>query len=184
MSSAFYPACFCLCPGAGSGAPWPAPLDRQLLSAWGLHGARKCPCFVTGPQFCPGRLRLEAPLCGVWGGRRGVWLSPGGAPSSSLRVPQPAALGARPPPGSPLLDLSQPVLLSCHLLSLSLHMAREGPQEVALLVSVSLCGRQGRNLSGGLFTSHPLTLPRPPWYVCGTGQVTQVGHLPCTLPLN
>jgi hypothetical protein len=31
------------------------------------------------------------------------------------------------PPGSPLLDLSQPLLLLCHLPLLSLHVASESP---------------------------------------------------------
>lgn len=84
----------------------------------------------------------------------------GGGHPASLQTPNPVALHAQPPPGSPLLDLSQPVLLGHHLPPLSLHVAREGPQDVALLVSMGLWG-QDRNLSRGCLTSHPLILPSP-----------------------
>lgn len=70
----------------------------------------------------------------------------GGRHPASLHTPNPVALHAQPPPGSPFLDLSQPVLLGHHLPPLSLHMAREGPQDVALLVSMGLWD-QDRKLS-------------------------------------
>ena len=67
----------------------------------------------------------------------------------------------RPPPGSPLLNLSQPLLLCRHLLLLSLHMTHEDPHDVALLISMGLWIRTEPS-AGGPLTSYPWILPRLP----------------------
>lgn len=74
------------------------------------HG--RVPRCVTGPQLHPGRLRLEAPPCGVWEGDL-AQPRPRGPHPAALRPCSRAVLGIPPPPGSPLLDLAQPVLLCC-----------------------------------------------------------------------
>lgn len=155
-------------PPASVSDPWPEvgpdgradPTDRQLLPAQGPHGARKRPSVcMAGPQFCQAGSGWERRCVES---RREMRLSLGGGWGASCfpADPNPVALHAQPPPGSPLLDLSQPVLLGHHLPPLSLHVAREGPQDVALLVSTGLWG-QDRNLSRGCLTSHPLILPSP-----------------------
>lgn len=104
---------------------------------------------MAGPQFCQAGSGWEC-RC-VESGREMRRLSQGGAWGAPCfpATPSPVPLCAQPPPGSPFLDLSQPVLLGRHLPPLSLHVATEGPQDVALLVSTGL-GGQDRNLSWGL----------------------------------
>ena len=68
--------------------------------------------------------------------------------SQGAGVPIPLPGTPSPPPGTPLLNLSQPLLLCHHPLPLSLHVAHEGPHDVALLVCMDLWG-QDRNLSWG-----------------------------------
>ena len=127
----------------------------------GRMGQGCVPRCMTGPQFCPGsgsgweRSHVES--------GKEVRLSQGtGIPL--FRCPR----APRPPPGSPLLNLSQPLLLCHHLLLLSLHMTREDPHDVVLLICMGLWVRTEPS-AGGPLTSHPWILPRLsrfPLYLC------------------
>ena len=127
----------------------------------GRMGQGCVPWCMTGPQFCPGsgsgweRSHVES--------GKEVRLSQGtGIPL--FRCPR----TPRPPPGSPLLNLSQPLLLCHHLLLLSLHMTREDPHDVVLLICMGLWVRTEPS-AGGPLTSHPWILPRLsrfPLYLC------------------
>ena len=157
------PACFPLCSMAGSGARRPGRPQWVGSSSLcrGRMGQGCVPRCMTGPQFCPGsgsgreRSHVES-------GREGRLSQGTGIPP--FRCPR----TPRPPPGSPLLNLSQPPLLCHHLLLLSLHMAREDPHGVALLISVGLWVRTEPS-AGGPLTSYAWTLPRFPrfpLYLC------------------
>lgn len=141
MSSACIPICFRLYSMAGSGSQCPGrsqPTGSSLGRGRVERGS--IPWCVTGPRFCPSRLRPGVLPCGVW---------EGGEAQPRQRGPHPAVPHSKPLPGSPLLNLSQPLLLCHHLLPLSLHVAREGPHDVVLLVSMGLWDQDG-NLSQGL----------------------------------
>lgn len=94
----------------------------------------------------------------------------------------PAAPHAQPLPGLPLLNLSQPLLLGHHLLPLSLHVAPEGPHDVALLVSVGLWG-QDRDLSWGplYLLSLDLAQPHAPPCICVAWPLSGLNFLTCKM---
>lgn len=111
-------------------APWPTSADRQLLPVQGPRGAWQHPPVrdwsSVPPRQVSGweRRRVES-------GREVRFRQGAGLP-----IPLPGT--PNPPPGTPLLNISQPLLLCHHLLLLSLHVAHEGPHDVALLVCMGL----------------------------------------------